>query len=416
MNIVDWQIMKHGLNNEIYDGFILYGASGTGEKMVMLLNELGISNKIITIVDSDEKKWGDICMGYKVSAPDVIESISKNTIIIITSIYVNKILEFIQNNIKCYNNICSGFAFRHALHYDIMNGKSSYIENRLVEKYKNKYKLWEDNVITEHNNRQRQYFSKMLYCIAKNPCSILLCAMPKTGNTTLTASFEQEKKSNIAFTYHASYFDSNTLEQLKKYLNCFHKNKIKIISGVRKPVERIISKKWEGIIHTYKNNNKCIPEILDKNYDYFINDLLLNEKIYGVQFNCIRYHYNNTADWYRDHIEKAFGINIFDYPFDKDKGYSIIEKNNISMFIYRLDKLSHLENEIKDFSGDSSFKLQKSNLAKEKRYALAYRQYLEKVKIKKEFFDNLIYNDSMKHFYTEEECKKYINKWKDKLI
>lgn len=416
MEIVDWQIMKNGLDNRIYDRFILYGASGTGERMVMLMHELGIADKITAIVDSNQKKHGNTWMGYKICSPNIIENIPKNILIIITSIYVNKIVEFIQKNIKCCNDACSGFAFRHALHYDIMCGKSGYIENSLSERYKNKYTLWENNVIAEHCDRQKQYFRNMLYCIAKNPCSILLCAMPKTGNTTLAASFEEEKKSNIAFTYHASYFDSDALGQLKKYLNCFNEHKIKIISGVREPVERIISKKWEGIIHTYLNNNKCIPEILDKNYDYFINDLLSNEKNYGIKFNCIKCNYRNTVDWYKDHIEKAFGINVFNYPFDKEKGYSIIKKNNISIFIYRLDKLSNLEKEIKEFSNDGNFKLQKSNLAKEKRYAFAYRQYIEQVRIKKEFFKNLIYSDGMTHFYTDDECKKYIEKWKDKLI
>lgn len=119
---------------------------------------------------------------------------------------------------------------------------------------------------------------------------------------------------------------------------------------------------------------------------------------------------------YKDHIEKVFNINVFNYPFDKDKGYSIIEKNNISIFIYRLDKLSGLEKKIKEFSGNNSFKLQKSNLAKEKRYALAYKQYLEKVKVKKEFFDDLICNDGMEHFYTKQECENYIKKWSSKLV
>lgn len=416
MDIVDWQMMKHGFSNKIYDGFILYGASGTGERMVMLLHELGISDKIIAVVDSNEKKWGNTWIGYKISNPEVIKSVSKNTIIIITSVYLNEILEFLQNRIQCCNNVCSAFAFRHALHYDIINGKSDYIESHFVEKYKNKYKLWKDNAIIEHQGRQELYFNKMLYCIAKNPSSILLCAIPKTGNTTLTASFEEEKRIDVSFTYHASYFDSITLKKLKEYLNCFNEHKIKIISAVREPIERIISEKWENIKHTYLNNNRCIPEILDKNYDYFINDLLLQEKMYGMKFNWIKCNYSNTADWYKDHIERAFNINVFNYPFDKDKGYSIIEENNISIFIYRLDKLSGLEKEIKEFSGGNSFKLQKSNLAKEKRYALAYKQYLEKVKIKKGFFDDLICNDGMEHFYTKQEYENYIEKWSSKLV
>lgn len=129
-----------------------------------------------------------------------------------------------------------------------------------------------------------------------------------------------------------------------------------------------------------------------------------------------RGYYADIADWFEDHIEKTFDINIFEYPFDKEKGYSIIKKNNISIFIYRLDKLSQLEREIGEFVGDTSFTLVKTNVASDKEYSFAYNEYLKNVKIKKEFFNTLTYSKGMTHFYTDEECRQYKNKWNNKLI
>ena len=147
-----------------------------------------------------------------------------------------------------------------------------------------------------------------------------------------------------------------------------------------------------------------------------INDLLLYEKFNQNNFNCRDYRYNDSFYWFNDHILKAFGIDIFKYPFDKEKGYSIIVNKNISIFVYRLDKLDELENEIREFSGDNNFKLKRANVASEKRYAFAYREYMQNVKVNTDFFDNLVKSKGMTHFYTEEECKNYRKKWESKLV
>lgn len=124
----------------------------------------------------------------------------------------------------------------------------------------------------------------------------------------------------------------------------------------------------------------------------------------------------DIADWFKDNIEKIFGINVFDYTFDKEKGYSVIRKDNISIFLYRLDKLNKLEKEIIEFTGKNYFKLIKDNISSNKKYIFAYKEYLNHVKINKNLFDKLIHNNGMSHFYTFDEYEQYICKWKDKLI
>lgn len=418
MEIIDWKLMSSGLSEEINKGIILYGASGSGERTVKFFENFGrgILDKIIAVVDSDEKKWGRKWMQYNITSPHKLNVITSNAIIIITSVYLREIYNFLNNELKCLHNVCSIFAFKQALHYDIINNKSNYIKSEFIDKYKTKYDLWKNNDILRVVYSQQVRYSFMTKHIMEDQNSILLCGMPKTGNVSLLESFNEQNMDNVIFTYHASYYDIYTLKKLKKIIKKFNKNRIKIFSGVRKPIERIISHKWQDISNTYLNNDKCIPILLDENYECFINDLLLNEQLNGNKFNCRDYRYSNTYDWFTDHIKKAFDIDIFDYPFDKDKGYCIIENKNISIFVYRVDKLDELENEIREFSQNNNFRLKKTNTSLEKKYVFAYNQYLKNVKIKKSFFDNLVNNIGMLHFYTEEECEDYKKKWRDRLV
>lgn len=416
MEILDWKLMSSGLNEKINKGIILYGASGSGEKAVSILESLGLLDKIIAVLDSDEKKWGKKWMQYEVTSPYKLDTITGDAMIVITSVYLKEIYDFLKNELKCSHKVCSIFAFRQALHYDIMNNHYSYIKENFVNKYKSEYNLWKDNDIIRVIYNQQVLFSVMMKCIMENQNSILLCGMPKTGNVSLLESFKEENKANVIFTYHASYYDAYTFNKLKEVIKKFEKNEIKIFSGVRTPIERIISHKWQDITNTYLNNDKCIPILLDENYEQFIDDLLLNEQLNGNKFNCRDYRYSDTFDWFTDHIQKAFGINVFKYPFDKNKGYCIIKNKNISIFVYRLDKLDKLEDEIKEFSQDSKFKLKKTNIASEKKYIFAYKEYLENIKIKKSFFDALVDSVGMSHFYTKEECMDYRKQWEDKLV
>lgn len=58
MEVIDWNLMNNGLSTEINNGIILYGASGAGKKLLEFLRSLGLDNKILAVVDSDDKKWG----------------------------------------------------------------------------------------------------------------------------------------------------------------------------------------------------------------------------------------------------------------------------------------------------------------------------------------------------------------------
>lgn len=386
-NIIDWKIMSSGLNAEINNGIILYGASGSGKRALLLMDELGLSGQVIAVIDSNEEKWGNNLMGYKIFNPGIVNNLKDNAIIVIASVYLKEILNTLLNILHCKQKICSIFSFRHAIHYDIMGNRANYIKLELLEKYKQEYNLWKYSIISEGPASQHQYFIDILKCIMYNPVSILLLGIQKTGNTSLRISFNvdlgNKESKNIVFTNHLSYYNEDSYRKFKEILQVFSNRTIKIITGVREPIERIISHQWQGIIWLFQHNDTCIPLLIDENYNKRNLYLEMEEKYKELQgFR----NYADISGWFEYYIERLFGIDVFEYPFDKKKGYSIINKGNISIFIYRLDKLSKLEKEIGEFAENDSFVLKKSNVASDKRYMFAYQQYINQVNIKKDFF------------------------------
>lgn len=413
MEVIDWNLMNNGLSTEINNGIILYGASGAGKKLLEFLRSLGLDNKILAVVDSDDKKWGrgGKEISFKISNPYILKDISSNAIVVIASAYFNEIKDFLKYKIQCLQRICSSFALKIGIHYDIINHKSSYIENDLIKNYIKKYNLWKNISESKRVCQYQRMFFNMATYIMERPISILLCGIQKTGNISLEYSFNStDDSNNVVFTGHSSYFDKFTQKKIKEIVKTFNCHKIKIISGVREPIERIISQKWQNIDEPFRHNDTCISILIDDNYNCYVDNL--KEVVIKPGFRF----YKDVTNWFYDYIENIFEIDIFEYPFDKEKGYSIITNNNISIFVYRLDKLSNLEKEIGQFIVDSSFVLKKANEATQKKYAFAYAQYLKLVKCKKDFFESLVNSKGMTHFYTEEECRKYREKWDNRII
>ena len=94
MKTLDWIVMQKGAREIVQTGLVLYGASSTGDRMVNYLRDMGISDKIVAVIDSDEKKWGERWNGYEVYSPKKLEDIENNITIVITSVFVKEISEW----------------------------------------------------------------------------------------------------------------------------------------------------------------------------------------------------------------------------------------------------------------------------------------------------------------------------------
>ncbi|OEF99782.1 hypothetical protein BHF71_00985 [Vulcanibacillus modesticaldus] len=251
--------------------------------------------------------------------------------------------------------------------------------------------------------------------------AIIIYQMGKVGSTSIEESIKNYSKNVIHI---HSLYSQNAYDHFKNYQSIkfyvslkerirykifaylkryiLRRNKrIKIITLVREPISRNISMFFQDIhIPIFE-----IAKFFDNRYEENVN----NEMIYKMYIDKFNHEYG--VDWFDKELKRAFNIDIYDYNFDKEKGFSIIKKDNINLLVIKMEKLNELEKQIGDFLEIEDFKLKNVNISSKKWYADLYKDFKKKFSPSEEYIDTLYNSRYMKHFYSEEEINHFRNKW-----
>lgn len=210
------------------------------------------------------------------------------------------------------------------------------------------------------------------------------------------------------------------------------KNKIKIITAIREPIARDLSAifqnsdngRWpfsamnDHVFWWYgdygNNDNLIIDEnsILEKDIRW---EHSLNYTYHKLMDIVVKYKMDEFS-WFDYEIKKVFGIDVYEYPFDQEAGYTIIRRNNIELLVLKLEKLNQLEVVIADFLEEDHYKLSNINTGREKIYQHAYDGLKQTATIPKHYFEYYYNNNKyFNHFYSDLERRKFISKWKSHM-
>lgn len=168
---------------------------------------------------------------------------------------------------------------------------------------------------------------------------------------------------------------------------------------MRDPVARNISWMFHNLNHTIKSNNYELP-MDTKDTLQFINYIYFNHVNKEIPFV-----------WFHEEFCKTTKINVFDFPFDKDKGYSLIERKNIKVLILTLEKLNENAEIIKKFTGIKNFRIEHYNDSKDKKYHKLYSLFKSNLALNKEKLDFYYENEVVKHFYSDTQIQLFRKKW-----
>ena len=148
------------------------------------------------------------------------------------------------------------------------------------------------------------------------------------------------------------------------------------ITGVRDPVERVISGYFESLGKSQVRNN--------------ISDEVPHQKLAS--------DISKITEWF-DHGYFS-KINIYDYPFDKELGYSIIKKGNITIFLYRLDSMKECWTPLSKVTG---FKLRPHfvNRSSRKEYGPKLNLLLKNKKLIRNLFEISKETKYVRHFFKK---------------
>jgi hypothetical protein len=197
------------------------------------------------------------------------------------------------------------------------------------------------------------------------------------------------KNVKLSFAQELFFYYKTITKRLKVRIWLLFIKEVTIISGVRDPFSRTISAFFEQCHHIGIDTEQAGCNVVYDSFEHY-------------------YDLEASLNWFDKEIKNVFSIDIFSTPFDKEKGYQVIQKGKYKLFIYRLDHLNNLEEELRMFIGNEDFKIETtgetlvnesySQLKKEKRFTLNE-------------FDKVMSSRYLNHFYTEEEIQLLKEKW-----
>lgn len=249
---------------------------------------------------------------------------------------------------------------------------------------------------------------------------VVVYTMAKVGTLGIGKALESKKISVVSkHTLHhtgkiltadgtpiSSYNTKNAIKSRQRIVNLAKNKKIRLITGVRDPVERALSAYFYRIGYfsdLMKNNRGGLSrkKRLNKiDFEKVKDDFLKN------------YSHNWPLKWFDNEIKIFFNLDVFRYEFNYDAGYTILQNNNCRLLILRTDKLSDICQEALGKFLKTKVKYQPYNEGSGKWYGDYYKKFKKQVKLPN-WYLNKIYNSKLaKHFFTEEEVRKMKARWR----
>lgn len=164
---------------------------------------------------------------------------------------------------------------------------------------------------------------------------------------------------------------------------------LKLIVGVREPVSRNISGYFQSL--NYRETKLAFESEFVKFFAFCPHAAPLY--------------------WIDNEIKSNFGFDLYDYDFDRDKGYTRFLANGFDVFVYKLEKLDRLEKEIGDFLEETDFRLKNDNVSSKSWHGEYYKNFVKNAKFSQAYLDFLYESKFAKHFYTDTEIQSFYKKW-----
>ena len=225
----------------------------------------------------------------------------------------------------------------------------------------------------------------------------LVYAMGRVGSVALFRSLYEHGE----FALHAHILNPANLKRKEgkrpgtskwayKQIVCKQRN-VKIISLVRNPVECMVS--------------AFAPEVrvpFDPNTgDGHLSTSELSDQFRAGYFD--RQRHLLKLNWFDDEFKAALGIDVYNYPFPKDRGYVQFREGPFDVLIMR----SELDDDMKsrvvsEFVGTTDLKIIRTRVGAQQSYGEIYRVFKQRVTIPEQYMDAIVNSRFAQHFFTQD--------------
>lgn len=387
-------------NSSVY----LFGAGKLGKHYKEILEKNGIH--ICGFVDNGVEKQGTkFCGVIVMSFSDFIERShqEKDTLIQITSSYERDIIVQLEEN--GYENYisCSELSTR-------LRQLNMYLETQGNMELKELiYKCdLQINLRTPILNLVKNIYFAQKVLSGRNTVDIMLSAFTVGNHAILETN---DGKNLIALSHSYKWMDTEIWNILKK-------EKIRVVIGVGDPIAQNISLMYQICendfwdLDEFWTGGGCVQEIFDQ---YIIGQ---NNKIcwYNVYKDAACSNFL-VQDFFEQQVEPFLGIDIYQFPFDKEKGYSILKQGNMEIFVYQVEKIALIYNEMQTFleaevpGTPLNVNMLEDKWLESMWYGKGYRKAKESLVLSREYVEKCYSSKYIKHFYSSKDIGSFKGRW-----
>lgn len=392
------------------DEIIIYGAGGKGKEILFYLARTDI--KVAFFCDRDKDKWGTYIESRKVLPPSAVHrtraGVSRTVYMIICIDCPGEVLTTFEKIGLSNVRMVTYWGIKMALHLNMKNIYEKDAKEKILLEIERKRK----------KNRFMETGFSFIHDIISAPDDAIWIVQPgKTATSTLEIRLREKKIPFIKlhrfeYPFHIEEKSRETWEQIIRERKKTH---LKVIVAVREPLARDYSAFWQ----VFSGGNEMeleepfISNDFQKIYDSYQNMILKGSNYMKRTLrDSYPYIWCDEFEWLDEQIKPYFNIDVFQYPFDREKGYTIIKKGNIELLLYKVEKMESILKIISSFAGEKSLSCVNNNVSEQKWYGLAYLQFRKEVILSKLYVDHYYSgNSKMDHFYTLEEKEEFLNKW-----
>ncbi len=179
----------------------------------------------------------------------------------------------------------------------------------------------------------------------------------------------------------------------------------RIITLVRDPVVSQIRGYFENL-------QRVFPEYLDDEGNVRQTEVMDFLELNFHKFDIDRNYY---CTWFDEEPRQVFGINVYDHPYDHQRGYTIIKKDNLRLLVIRTEDLNgHLGSALEEFLDLDEVRVVNKNVGIQKYFSQAYAYAKQNLVIPEQVLDVVYNSPHVQHFYTPEDIARFRDQWSRK--
>lgn len=177
----------------------------------------------------------------------------------------------------------------------------------------------------------------------------------------------------------------------------------KVISVVRDPVARNISAFFEAFPVYFSSDAAGDPRMTKAGTQTLVTKFMdeFGERRHRV-----------PLDWFENHLEPVFGLDIYQQPFDKAAGYQIYRSNFCDLLLLRTEDMDDtLGAGIEALLGLSLPRIESHNVSTDKHYGNAFDSFGAALELPDSYLDQMYGSKYAEHFYTPDELARFRRRW-----